>query len=101
MVRKNSLKIALIGTRGVPAKYGGFETCVEEVGRRLAEEGHRVTVYCRNSYYKVKRKSYLGMNLTYLPRKAVEEATNSRSVDPTLSGILFLQFKVRLEQLMP
>ena len=43
----------------------------------------------------------VGMNLTYLPRQAVEEATNSRSIDPTLSGILFLQFKVNLEQLMP
>ena len=29
--------IALVGTRGVPARYGGFETAVEEVGRRLAE----------------------------------------------------------------
>lgn len=37
----------MIGTRGVPARYGGFETCVEEVGRRLVERGHRVTVYSR------------------------------------------------------
>lgn len=43
----------------------------------------------------------VGMNLTYLPRKAVEKATNSHVVDPTLSGILFLQFKVNLEQLLP
>ena len=43
----------------------------------------------------------IGMNLTYLPRKAVEKATNAHVVDPTLSGILFLQFKVSLEQLMP
>jgi hypothetical protein len=42
-----------------------------------------------------------GVNLTYLPRRAIEEATNSHAVDPTLSGILFLQFKVSLEQLMP
>ncbi|HEY7069409.1 MAG TPA: DUF1972 domain-containing protein [Acidimicrobiales bacterium] len=37
----------MIGTRGVPARYGGFETAVEEIGRRLVEHGHRVTVYCR------------------------------------------------------
>ena len=37
----------MIGTRGVPARYGGFETCVEEVGRRLAAAGHEVLVYCR------------------------------------------------------
>jgi hypothetical protein len=45
--------------------------------------------------------SKVGFNLTYLPRKAVEETTNSHVVDPTLSGILFLQFKVSLEQILP
>lgn len=43
-----ALGIALIGTRGVPAQYGGFETAVEEIGRRLADRGHQVRVYCRN-----------------------------------------------------
>jgi hypothetical protein len=43
----------------------------------------------------------VGFNLTYLPRKAVEETTNSHVVDPTLSGILFLQFKVSLDQILP
>lgn len=38
----------MIGTRGVPARYGGFETAIEEVGRRLASRGHRVLVYSRN-----------------------------------------------------
>ena len=42
-----------------------------------------------------------GMNLTYLPKQAIESATDSRVADPTLSGVLFLQFKVSLEQLMP
>ena len=51
-----SLKIALIGTRGVPANYGGFETCVEEIGKRLFEKGHDVTVYCRKSYYREKNE---------------------------------------------
>jgi glycosyltransferase involved in cell wall biosynthesis len=61
------MKIALIGTRGVPANYGGFETCVEELGKRLAERGHEVTVYCRDSYYEQKLPTYLGMRLKYLP----------------------------------
>ena len=43
----------------------------------------------------------VGFNLTYMPKKAVEETTNSMMVDPTLSGILFLQFKVRMDQLLP
>lgn len=41
------MSVAMVGTRGVPARYGGFETCVEEVGRRLVDRGHRVVVYCR------------------------------------------------------
>jgi hypothetical protein len=43
----------------------------------------------------------VGFNLTYLPRKAVETTTNSSIVDPTISGILFIQFKVSLDQLLP
>jgi glycosyltransferase involved in cell wall biosynthesis len=72
--------IALMGTRGVPAKYGGFETCVEEVGRRLAQKGHHVVVYCRKSYYKTKRQKYKGMKLVYLPnipRKSLDTLSHS------------------------
>jgi len=43
----------------------------------------------------------VGFNLTYMPKKAVEEATSSRMVDPTLSGVLFLQFKVSMDQILP
>lgn len=43
----------------------------------------------------------VGFNLTYMPRKAVEQAMNTGLVDPTLSGILFLQFKVSMDQLLP
>src|SRR3954464_884537 len=41
------VSIAMVGTRGVPARYGGFETAVEEVGRRLVARGHQGVVYCR------------------------------------------------------
>mgnify|MGYP001812678645 CR=1 FL=1 len=44
---------------------------------------------------------HAGLNLTYLPRKAVEEMVNAGIVDPTITGILFLQFKVSLDQLTP
>lgn len=60
------LTIAMIGTRGVPAAYGGFETAVEEVGRRLVERGHRVTVYCRRDG-ETHPTSYFGMDLVWLP----------------------------------
>lgn len=41
------MNIALLGTRGIPAAYGGFETFAEELSVRLAARGHRVWVYCR------------------------------------------------------
>ncbi|PYQ33180.1 MAG: glycosyl transferase family 1 [Acidobacteria bacterium] len=43
-----SLKIAILGTRGVPPRYGGFETFAAELGTRLVARGHEVTVYCRD-----------------------------------------------------
>jgi glycosyltransferase involved in cell wall biosynthesis len=41
------MKIAILGTRGVPANYGGFETFAAELSTRLVERGHEVYVYCR------------------------------------------------------
>ncbi len=43
----------------------------------------------------------IGFNLTYLPRQAIEMTTNANVVDPTVSGILFIQFKVSLDLFMP
>ena len=45
-----ALRIAMIGCRGVPASYGGIERHVEEVGARLVERGHQVTVFNRSGY---------------------------------------------------
>ena len=54
-----------MGTRGVPASYGGFETAVEEIGKRLAARGEDVTVYCRNPGQTL--TEYEGMHLVNLP----------------------------------
>lgn len=59
------MRIAIIGTRGVPARYGGFETCAEELGKRLVTRGHEVYVYCRHGYYQQKLPRYEGINLIY------------------------------------
>lgn len=61
------MRIAMIGTRGVPARYGGFETCVEEVGARLVDAGHDVVVFCRPSAGADRPRSYRGMSLVHLP----------------------------------
>ncbi len=61
------LKIAMLGTRGIPASYSGFETCVEQLGQRLVKRGHKVTVYCRSHHIKYKSDYYKGMRLIKLP----------------------------------
>lgn len=57
------MKFAILGTRGIPARYGGFETFAEELSTRLAARGHRVTVYCRQK----SPSPYHGVFLAYLP----------------------------------
>ncbi|MCB9129445.1 MAG: DUF1972 domain-containing protein [Anaerolineales bacterium] len=64
------MKIAMLGTRGVPASYSGFETCVEELGSRLVERGHDVTVYCRSHHITYDQPTYRGMRLVKLPTVA-------------------------------
>jgi len=61
------LKIAFMGTRGVPASYSGFETFVEEIGWRLAERGYEIYVYNRTTHIKVRMKEYRGMHIINLP----------------------------------
>jgi glycosyltransferase involved in cell wall biosynthesis len=63
----SGLRIAMIGQRGVPATFGGVERHVEEIGARLVERGHRVTVYCRTNYVGDHRDTYRGMRLRTIP----------------------------------
>ena len=65
-IPKPHLRIAFIGGRGVISKYSGIEGYYEEVGRRLAEMGHDVTVYCR-TYFTSAIEEHNGMRLVRLP----------------------------------
>lgn len=58
------MRIAIVGTRGIPARYGGFETFAEEISWRLAERGHEVTVYGRE---RLTAAQYRGVRLVHLP----------------------------------
>ena len=58
------MRFAIVGTRGIPARYGGFETFAEELSTRLVKRGHQVTVYCRERH---PEPSYRGVRLQYLP----------------------------------
>jgi glycosyltransferase involved in cell wall biosynthesis len=73
----------MIGTRGVPARYGGFETAIDEIGRRLVEAGHEVTVYCRGERHP--EREYLGMRLVHLPavRSKVAETLSHTGLSVT------------------
>lgn len=64
--QRRPLRIAFLGTRGIPASYSGFETCVEELGARLAARGHRVTAYCRSHHIKWPQRRYRGVRLVKL-----------------------------------
>ncbi|MGE5763369.1 MAG: glycosyltransferase [Mycobacterium leprae] len=75
---RQPLHVVLAGTRGVPARYGGFETAAEEIGARLAAMGHRVTVYCRNPGQRL--REHRGMRLVNLPavrRSAVDTLSHT------------------------
>ena len=58
------MNFAILGTRGIPARYGGFETFAEELSTRLVERGHHVLVYCRE---RPAASPYRGVDLKYLP----------------------------------
>jgi len=61
------VRIAMVGTRGIPASYSGFETCVEELSARLAARGHQITVYCRSHHITYPGQHYRGARLVKLP----------------------------------
>jgi glycosyltransferase involved in cell wall biosynthesis len=61
------MRIAFMGTMGIPARYGGAETCVEEIATRLARKGHEITVYCGYRDSKLRKRSYKGVQLIHIP----------------------------------
>lgn len=74
------MRIVMLGTRGVPARYGGFETAIEEVGSRLVERGHQVTVYCRQPPGEQVLREHAGMRLVTMPalkRRSLETLSHT------------------------
>jgi glycosyltransferase involved in cell wall biosynthesis len=61
------MRIAILGTRGIPASYGGFETFAEHLSTRLVRRGHDVTVYCRAHYVSPRQLEFHGVKLKVLP----------------------------------
>ncbi len=61
------MKIAIMGIRGIPANYGGFETFAEEMAPRLVKLGHEVTVFGRTNNVDYPHPFYKGVRLHVLP----------------------------------
>lgn len=64
------MKLSIIGTVGIPANYGGFETLVEQLVRHNQSNNLQYTVYCSGKSYNEKHRTYEGANLEYVNLKA-------------------------------
>jgi len=84
------MKIAILGCRGYPSTYSGYETFVGELAPRLVEKGHEVTVYCRKTLFDSRPDSYNGVNLRYLPSL---ETKNLGTLTHTLVSVLDAVFR--------
>ncbi|MCX6121347.1 MAG: DUF1972 domain-containing protein [Ignavibacteriales bacterium] len=74
------MKIAILGTRGYPYVYSGYETFVAELAPRLVARGHTLTVYCHRGLFKSFPKIVHGVRLLYIPSvnsKILSQLTNS------------------------
>ncbi len=82
-IRRNyprPLRIAILGSRGYPYVYSGYETFIQEVAPRLVSRGHQVTVYCHRSLFKDRPSYVSGVNLVYLPsieKKVLSQLSHS------------------------
>lgn len=63
----DKISVSILGSRGIPAHYSGFETAIQEIAIRLKSRGMYITVYCRNSYFVKKNPEFQGVKLKYLP----------------------------------
>lgn len=79
--RKDGRAIAFCGTRGVPANYGGFETAVDEISRRIIGDGRNCVVFCRASTRDKMPESHEGRRLVYVKGSSV------RALDTFVSSL--------------
>jgi glycosyltransferase involved in cell wall biosynthesis len=89
-VQSGKLRIAILGSRGIPHTYSGYEAFIGEVGPRLVERGHEVTVYCRKSLFLERPKAYKGVRLIYVP--SIETKTMG-TLTHTLASMCDVMFR--------
>jgi glycosyltransferase involved in cell wall biosynthesis len=90
------LKIAILGSRGYPFVYSGYETFVSELSVRLVQRGHEVYVYCHKGLFLERPKQVNGVRLVYIP--AIETKVMSQITHSLLASIhaIFRKYDVLL-----
>lgn len=83
------MRIALLGTRGIPSGYSGYEAFAEEVGVRLVDKGHEVTIYAHSRMFEDKPPYYRGIRQIYLPSL---EGKNTSQISHSLLSTLHVVF---------
>ena len=87
-------RVALMGTRGIPARHGGFETAIQHIGPGLVERGWDVTVYCRNPRQKLRQ--YRGTRLVKLTALRLKSAETLSNTALSVCHAMFDSFDVAL-----
>ena len=93
------MKIAIIGCRGIPAKYGGFETFAQGLTENLVKNGYDITVSCEYEPLQSRKDNYKGAKLEYFPVKPPKNYF-LRKIYENLSDIYFLIKLSRKHQLI-
>lgn len=91
---RNHLKIAVLGSRGIPHTYSGYEAFIGEVGPRLVERGHEVIVYCRSSLFRDRPRTYKGVRLIYRPNIETKTMGTLTHTAVSMFDVLFRQVDV-------
>ena len=81
-MKNRKLRISIIGTRGIPGNYGGFETFAERLSLGLVEKGHQVAVYCPAAHSNHQQREYKGVKRIIIPN------LQSKSLDKISSSII-------------
>ena len=90
------MKIAILGSRGIPVGYGGFETLAEELSLRLAKKGHDVCVYCSRPYTLGNDNIFKGVKRVILPGLKGSTIEKPLYVFVSLLHVLFTKSEVVL-----
>lgn len=83
MSKNKSIRVAIIGSRGYPYVYSGYETFVKELSERLVQRGIHVKVYCHKNLFTNFPKEVNGIELVYIP--TIETKSLSQLIHSFLS----------------